>query len=239
MLFRLGLSALLSISLVGCMHTPAVSDQSKDRSSVMLVSEKSWHSKAEKSYNQIVKEAKKKNTLVVDPKLDRIMHKMLPYAVEFRPEAKDWNWQINAHLNGTLNAYGFAGGKIILNTALYWQLELTEEELAFVIAHEMSHELLEHSRQKMSASLLLGSLPTYLTHGVSQMWLHESEADLLALQLMKKAGMNPKAGSSFFKKLTVETERRRQLKVNQTLMTADFMKYRQQAIDTSLSNSVS
>ena len=206
------------------------------RKKMMVIPEGIWNDKADRSYTKIINKAKKAHLLVIDPRLERLMQQMVPHAVAYRPSAAKWEWEIHAQMNGILNASGFPGGKILLNTGLYWNLELTDDELAFVIAHEMSHALLDHNREKVSSSLLLGSLPSYLTNGVSQTWLHEMEADILALVLMENAGLNPKAAETFFNKFERETERRRALNTDQPLMSTDFMKYRRQAIENALAS---
>jgi Zn-dependent protease with chaperone function len=207
---------------------------SKDRKQLMLVSENSWHSNATKAYEKNLKQAKSKNVLVIDKRLEKIIQKLIPSTDFYRLGASHWDWKIRAQLNGEMNAYGFASGKILINTGLYWHLNLNDDELAFVIAHEMAHALRDHSREKMSASLLFGSLPTYARYGVSQVWLHEQEADLIALNLMSKANFKPEAALSFWQKYDLESERRRNLKTAQTLMSKDLLQYRIDAIQTFL-----
>lgn len=228
---RIILSILLMLSLISPKILAADIHSNRQFS---IIPEKIWNERSKKSYKKIIRQAKRNHLLVIDPKLQRIMQKIIPHAQHISLNSAKMEWEIHAYLHGNLNAYAFAGGKILVNTGLYWQLDLTEDELAFVIAHEMAHALLDHSREKMSASLLLGSVPSYLSEGVSQTWLHEKEADLMAVQLMNKAGIGPQAAASFFEKLSRETERRRHIQAKQPLMSNDFMQYRLNAIGTEL-----
>ena len=214
----------------GCASTTALTS-TVQRKQLMLVSENIWNHQAADAYQSTLKKAKNKKLLVSDAKLTAILSKLTPYTAGYNPAAASWDWQINAQLNGNLNAHGFAGGKILLNTGLYWTLNLSEDELAFVIAHEMAHALRQHSREKISASLSFGSLPSYLSEGVSQMWLHEREADIIAMELMKQAGFNHQSAMTFWQKLEHETRRRRAIHSNQPLMNESFLKYRRESIE--------
>jgi predicted Zn-dependent protease len=229
-------AGLASICISGCVSTTHLDNSTADGKKVIVVGEQAWQAQSAKAYKKLINQMKKSRTVVIDPKLQRLMDQMLPHTSVYHPDSSEWQWEINAQLSGVLNASSFAGGKILVNTGMYWQLQLSDDELAFVIAHEMAHALLDHRRKKVAASLFLGSLPTYLSHGVSQTWLHESEADILALELMQHAGMNPQAASTFFEKFQRETERRRQLKADQPLMSGEFMDYRRQIISEALAS---
>jgi predicted Zn-dependent protease len=126
-----------------------------------------------------------------------------------------------------INAFAGPGGYIGINT----QLILTtnnESELAAVMAHEIAHvrlhhlySLLEHQKQmrvpmlaSLLASIALGALnPTVgmgtmmaSMSGFSQDNINftrskEKEADRIGIDMLIKAGFNPKGMASFFKKM--------------------------------------
>lgn len=107
------------------------------------------------------------------------------------------------------NAYAIAGGKIYLLTGLIDDLE-KEEELAFVIAHEIAHNELKHCIKRIQYAAkasqinpLLGNLVqvAYNIYHLPFSQEEELEADKLAVELMKKAGYNKDGAISFFKKL--------------------------------------
>lgn len=115
----------------------------------------------------------------------------------------------------TVNAFALPGGKIGVYTGLLEVAE-TPNQLATVIGHEVAHVLAEHGNARMSAALatqagltaaqiyaassgndqaqilgLLGlgaQVGVLLPYGRSQ----ETEADLLGLDLMARAGFDPR-----------------------------------------------
>ena len=121
-----------------------------------------------------------------------------------------------------LNAYCMPGGKIMVYSGLVEQLELTDAEMAAVIGHEMAHALREHSRERISRvdraavdhwwrrgcvpaqarrvsglANQVASVTFQLPHSREQ----ESEADIIGLELMARAGYDPNAAVSVWKKM--------------------------------------
>ena len=233
------------IILCGCVSTTNVGTVASDRKQFMMLPEKSWTAKSERSYNRFVQKQKDNQVLIKDPKLERILARLSSHADEYRTSSKDWKWEINSNLNGTLNAYGFPGGKIIINSGLYWKLNLTDDELAFVIAHEMAHALRDHNREKASriiannvamatASAGLGvaaSIATTVsaqTSYIPQALLHESEADILGMDIMARAGYDPAAALTFWDKFQQESVRRVQYDIKPAMTDEVFTKRMEQ-----------
>lgn len=75
---------------------------------------------------------------------------------------------------------------IVLSTGLLNILE-SEEEFAFLIAHELAHKLLEHDKEVI-----------HITHSNSA-W--EEEADMLALQLLRGGNMGGRGAAKLLQKL--------------------------------------
>ena len=60
-----------------------------------------------------------------------------------------YEWEFHLVDNDVVNAYCTPGGKILFYSGIF-QIVHNEEQLAFILAHEMSHALLDHGRTKIS-----------------------------------------------------------------------------------------
>lgn len=58
------------------------------------------------------------------------------------------NWRVAIRKSEDINAATFSGNYIIINTALYDSVYTNDDALAFVIAHEMAHQILGHSQRQ-------------------------------------------------------------------------------------------
>lgn len=229
------------ILFTGCVSTTNLGTAGADRKQLLIIPQKSWTANAEKSYKRFINQAKHKQVLVIDRKLDHVLDNLKIETEVYRNGASHWDWEVNGNLNGSLDARGFPGGKIIVNTGLYWGLKLTEDELAFVIAHEMAHALRDHQREKMSTMLVsqvavmsttagLGALASVASSVASQasftpqMWNLESEADVLALDIMVRAGYNPESAIHFWNKFQQESLRREKFGVKPMMSHEIYLK---------------
>ena len=140
----------------------------------------------------------------------------------------DYRWEYNLVAEDTVNAFCMPGGKIVVYTGIL-PVTQTEEGLAVVLGHEISHALLNHGQQNMSATLLqqLGAIGLQVGLGVAgvsnetaQLAMaaygigsqlggvlpfnrsHESEADHYGLLLMAIAGYNPDAAVPFWERMS-------------------------------------
>lgn len=125
------------------------------------------------------------------------------------------SWEVRVFADDTPNAFALPGGKIGVHTGL---LPVTEnqDQLAVVIGHEVSHVLAGHANERMSTEFaaqsalgllqaatdagnplhgqVLGALGVGAQVGVLLPYgrAHEREADLLGLDLMARAGFDPR-----------------------------------------------
>ncbi|WP_180049902.1 MULTISPECIES: M48 family metallopeptidase [unclassified Acinetobacter] len=229
--------ALVFILISACTSTTNLGTAGAERKQFFIVPQKLLTKQADRSYQQFIHQAKDKQLLIIDPKLDQVLNKLKKNAEFYRQGSSQWDWQVSGNLNKDLNAHGFPSGKIVINTGLYWSLKLNEDELAFVMAHEMAHALRDHHREKISllfasqvamisSTAGIGTLATAASSVTGQAVFlpkvskFELEADVLALDLMSKAGFDPNAALSFWQKYQQETTRRQMLDVK-PLMTQD------------------
>lgn len=156
-----------------------------------------------------------KNAQVV--RVRAIADRLIPLTPEYNPKAANWQWEVNV-INDpkTLNAWCMAGGKIAFYTGIIDRLKLTDDEIAMIMGHEMVHALKEHIYYQINKEATLG-------FGVSQAGKatgvdsdlaafgekmlnltfsreDEKESDLIGQELAARAGFDPKAAISLWKK---------------------------------------
>jgi predicted Zn-dependent protease len=78
------------------------------------------------------------------------------------------------------------GERVMITTAIVDQCR-SDDELALVIGHEMSHNILQHRRRLAAAGVEMGLLPASKT-GSAAMRKTEEEADRLAVRMAGAAG---------------------------------------------------
>jgi len=200
------------------------------RKQQMLVSEEQVEQASAQAYQQQLSEAKAKDALNKDSKLTArvraVSQRLVPQTATFRPDAPKWNWEFNTLQTDELNAYCMPGGKIMVYSGLVDKLNLSDAEMAAVIGHEIGHALREHSRERISrqyaqqvalsgAAALTGAgealtslagtvanVTFQLPHSREQ----ESEADRIGLELMARAGYDPNAAVSVWKKMMAQEQ---------------------------------
>ena len=176
-------------------------------------------------YAQLLRAAAQKEALNADrrqvERLRGIARALIPHSARFNRDAAHWRWEVNLVQSRTLNAFCMPGGKIAFFSGLITGLQLDDDEIATIMGHEISHALLEHGRARMSeqvakqlgislaavffnlsnvsASLLsqAADLALTLPHSRSQ----ESDADLAGLELAARAGYDPRAALSVWRKM--------------------------------------
>lgn len=224
----LALSGLTALS--GCSSSTMNSSTGADRKQLILVSSAEINQASAQSYQQTLVTASQKGLLNPSAaqlqRIQRIANRLIPQVTIYSPNAKTWNWQVNMLKSNELNAYCAPGGKIMFYTGIIDRLNLTDDEIAAIMGHEMAHALREHGRERASRSgatqLGLSILASVagLTEGQSQ-WAgvatqlglnlpfsrnQESEADFLGLELMARAGYNPQAAVSLWTKMNAASQ---------------------------------
>ena len=190
-----------------------------------LVSAEQVEQAAAAQYQQMASEARNQNALLPDNhpqvvRLRAIAKRIIPYSLEWNRRANQWQWQVMVLNSKELNAFCMPGGKIAFYTGILDQLQLTDDEAAMVMGHEIAHALREHARERMGktsatklgASLISGLLglgsvgDSLLNMGGQLLTLkfsreNETEADLVGMELAARAGYDPRAGISLWKKM--------------------------------------
>lgn len=219
---RMGGVLLTSATLLGCASTTNSGAIGLQRSQLMLISSEAINAQAAKGFQQLTADAQSKKKLNTNPvmtqRVRRIGQDLIAHVDVFRPDAKQWAWEINVFESDEINAFCAPGGKIGVYTGIVNKLQLTDDEIAAVMGHEIAHALREHSReqasQKTISSLITSTvaaatgMPGELMDAGSQMLVHlpnsrsmELESDVIGLELMARAGYDPRNASSIWKKM--------------------------------------
>jgi Zn-dependent protease with chaperone function len=157
------------------------------------------------------------------PQLERLRYmarRMTPFATECNERARQWRWEVNLFASNEVNAFCMPGGKIGFFNGILARLQLDDDEVAAIMGHEMAHALLEHAREQMGKSwaastglragaalLGLGNVGDFAAQLGSQLLSlkfsrnDETEADALGLLVAAKAGYDPRAGVSLWRKM--------------------------------------
>ncbi|TMG77688.1 MAG: M48 family metallopeptidase, partial [Betaproteobacteria bacterium] len=160
------IAALALASLAGCqtVRTTESGLVGIDRKQTMspLVPAEAFNSAAATEYQKVLQEKNKKGQLNRDSaqveRVRRIANRLIPNTSAFRADAPGWAWEVNVISSDEVNAWCMPGGKIAVYTGLLAKLDPTDDELAAVMGHEISHALREHSREQASHRAAQGLL---------------------------------------------------------------------------------
>jgi predicted Zn-dependent protease len=202
----------------------------KESTFTRLVPAEQVEAVAQQQYGQLVQDARNQRALLPDNhpqviRLRAIAKRIIPHSLPWNGRAGQWQWQVVVLQSKELNAFCMPGGKIAFYTGILDQLKLTDDEVAMVMGHEVAHALREHARERMgkgaatrlganviSGLLGLGGLGDSLLNMGGQLLTlkfsreDESEADLVGMELAARAGYDPRAGVSLWRKMSAASK---------------------------------
>jgi predicted Zn-dependent protease len=216
---------MIAASLVSCQSAPVTG-----RKQFMLVPESQAIAASKDAYAQtlapIQKQGKLNDDAALKARVDKITARLIAQAINYRPETASWDWQVAVIDDpNTINAWCMAGGKMAIYTGLIQKLNLTDDEIAQVMGHEIAHALAKHTAERMStamasqAALQVGAIllgtETATTQAAFQAAAvattvgvqlpnsrqQESEADRIGIELAAKAGYDPHAAVTLWQKM--------------------------------------
>jgi predicted Zn-dependent protease len=218
---RFGAPMLLIVALGACATSPT------GRRTLSLVSESDAIAASKEAYAMTMTDLRKEGKLVTDSRVtrrvDQITERLVAQAIAFRPETANWEWSVQVIDDpDTVNAWCMAGGRMAVYTGLLQKVDPTDDELAQVMGHEISHALANHTAERMSVALAtsaglavagalsnndnsaaLGALgvAAQLAIQLPNSRAAEYEADRIGIELAAKAGYNPNAAVSLWQKM--------------------------------------
>jgi predicted Zn-dependent protease len=219
------LLALAALPLTALAQAQEGVNVGKNSAFTKLVPAETVERSAVQNYQQMLQQAAAKNALAPTDsaqvkRLRGIAQRLIPFAIPWNERAKQWQWEVNLIGSPQINAFCMPGGKIAFYSGILKTLQLTDDEVAMVMGHEIAHALREHARERMGknaatglgANLLgqifgLGQLgQTVTNYGAQLLTLEfsrsdESEADLVGMELGARAGFDPRAGVTLWQKM--------------------------------------
>lgn len=217
---KLLIQILLGATLTGCVTSPT------GRSQLMLMSPESAIVESAKAYASTVGELDKQSKLITDKawvkRISDITGRLVTEAIRLQPETRNWDWSV-AIIDDpeTLNAWCMAGGRMAIYSGIVTKLKLTDDEIAQIMGHEISHALANHTAERMSRAILMNAgltaaaamtdnnglvltgtaMAAKLALELPNSRTAETEADRIGIELATMAGYKPQAAVSLWQKM--------------------------------------
>ncbi|MDK1290000.1 M48 family metallopeptidase [Pseudoalteromonas umbrosa] len=192
--------------LAGCKTSPT------GRTQIMLHSEQKMNELGSAGFEQI----KAEQAVEADPKTNQYVKCIADALIAQLPNKyAEQSWEVVVFKDDSANAFALPGGKIGVHTGLL-KVAQDQHQLAAVMGHEVGHVIAQHANERMTQSGLVQA-GLQLSNTVMEMnnvqsrnaimqglgvgaqvgltlpfgRAHESEADVIGLDLMAKAGFKP------------------------------------------------
>jgi predicted Zn-dependent protease len=167
---------------------------------------------------------KRTQPILTDPTVNRYVRCIAQSIIGALPENRG-SWEVVVFRNPSPNAFALPGNKIGVNSGML-RVARTQDQLAAVIAHEVGHILADHSNERLTQQLavqgglaivdLFSDDPTGWKYQALRKALglgaevgillpfsrtHEKEADVVGLDLMARAGFDPRQSIELWKNM--------------------------------------
>ena len=217
--------------LVACANTSRPGVVGVQRSQFMMISAGQIDRMSAVSYEQQAKAAQKKNILITSgPQYERlktIANRLIPQTAVFRDDTRGWNWGLQLIDSPIVNATCAPGGRITFYTGIINKLNLTDDEIAAIMGHEIAHAVREHGREQVSQALAqnlisnvalaaAGAGSAQSIDAANQIMQYilvlpnsrqnEKEADAIGLELAARGGYDPRAAITLWEKMSKESK---------------------------------
>ena len=213
------LVSLVAVALSACATSPT------GRSQFLLVSPQAAIVQSEPAYFNTLANFKREGKLLHNPALsDRIQvitGRLVAQAVYYYPWTARWEWSVAlVDEPNTINAWCMAGGRMALYSGIVYKLNLSDDEIAHIMGHEISHAIANHTAERMSMAIAQGLAVAAVQVGtedrnagdlagmVANVALSlpnsragEAEADEMGMRLTTLAGYEPHAAVTLWQKM--------------------------------------
>jgi Zn-dependent protease with chaperone function len=196
-----------------------------------LIPSATLEAQAAYEYARIIQEASASGRLLGNdsPLIKRtraIVDKEIPFALKWNDRSKNWKWEINIVRSNDIRMYCLPGGKLVIYSGLIDKLRLNDNEIGMMFGHEIAHALREHARDRLgrqqAAQVSAGSIPQLFGYGeltstplgigdellaMRYSPADETEADVIGSEIASRAGYDPRAAITLWKKIDFATRR--------------------------------
>lgn len=206
MLKKLLVTAVCSVLIAACVQSPT------GRRQVMLFDNNQLNTMGAQTFEQMKTEEKITTNAATNRYVQCVANALLAVTPD---EYRKQNWEVVVFDSEQVNAFALPGGKIGVYTGLL-NVAKTPAQLAAVVGHEIGHVMAGHSNERLSTNQflqaglaladagskaygvqyqqqLMAALGLGAQVGVALPFsrTHETEADIIGLELMAKAGFDP------------------------------------------------
>lgn len=212
-------AAALATLATGCRTVPGTG-----RSQLNLVNESELETQSAAQFTEIKKQQAANNAAMLAC-LQRVGKRIVAEARKVDGALPTYEkWEFVVVKDGSANAFAMPGGKVAFNTGIF-ALMSSDDEVAVVMGHEVSHVIGRHGNERVSQELLTQFGGAALSIGVKDSQYasvimagygagaqygailpfsrkHESEADVLGIHLAAKAGYDPQVAIGFWEKMS-------------------------------------
>ena len=226
LLASLGAAALLT--LAACYTNPVTG-----RKSLVLISQGQEVSLGAASFSDIRAKERVSQDPAANARVQRVGRRIAQAVGDALPDAK---WEFVVFDSDELNAFALPGGKVGVYTGLL-RLAESDAELATVMGHEIGHVIARHGAERMSEAMVMqlgGAVgaavidaktddpqtrqlfelayggATTLGRTLPHSRSNELEADRMGAVYAAQAGYDPRAGITFWQKMTAQKNAKEQ-----------------------------
>jgi len=217
--------------LVACANTSRPGVVGVERSQFMMISAAQIERISASSFDQQAKAAQKKNILITSgPQYERlktIANRLIPQTAVFRDDTHSWNWGLQLIDSPLVNATCAPGGRITFYSGIINKLNLTDDEIAAIMGHEIAHAVREHGRERVSQAMAqnvianvalaaAGAGSAQSIDAANQIMQYvlvlpnsrqnETEADAIGLEIAARGGYDPRAAITLWEKMSKESK---------------------------------
>lgn len=196
--------------------------QETGRTQLNFVSDDQAAAMGVEAFASIKKQEKISADPAVNARIQRIGKRIAAAVGRDLPNAE---WEFVVFESDQINAFALPGGKVGVYTALI-KLAESDDEIAVVMGHEVAHVSSRHGSERQSQAVLVGLGGAALAIGTEkdknqQYYMlayglgstlgtlaysrdHEREADAVGLRFAARAGYDPRAAASFWRKMAAK-----------------------------------